>query len=322
MQTTHQWSVFKVGSAALLGAILSFGYNFWFNRVNLHRNYLCWRYAVTLISCLKEGPFDFVSEVEGIRYEGNTGNFIDSFILYHGAFERHILFFLRDTMTEVYSNQGVFVDVGANTGQHSLYLSRYASEVHAFEPWEPVVKRFRRMVHLNRIKNIVIHPVGLGERSLKMPFYKPPGWNLGTGSFVDGFKPDNSYAGDLEIQAGDDALEKAGLNSVAVIKIDIEGYEKFALRGLHRTLWKHRPIVAFELTVDPAATTTIKTREELVSLFPESYDFLVFSNTSDSAAGMYLLQSMDGAIRFDSKEQYDLVAYPMEKHILRAGPSN
>jgi hypothetical protein len=80
--------------------------------------------------------------------------------------------------------------------------------------------------------------------------------------------------------------------------------------------------VAFELTVDPGATTTIKTREELASLFPESYDFLVFSNTGDSATGAYVLRSMDGAIRFDSKEQYDVVAYPIEKHIRRAGPSN
>jgi len=145
------------------------------------------------------------------------------------------------------------LDIGANTGQHSLFMSRYAKEIHAFEPWEPVIKRFRRMVEHNHIKNIVIHPFGLGDENSKEPFFRPPDINLGMGSFVEGFQENNSYEGELEIRIGDEALQKAGVMSVSLIKMDIEGYEKPALKGLRRTLQRHRPIVEFELSVDPRA---------------------------------------------------------------------
>ena len=66
----------------------------------------------------------------------------------------------------------------------------------------------------------MIHSAGLG-----MPFNRPRfESNLGTGSFVDGFKPDNAYFGEFEIQVGDEALENAGVQCVVLITIDIEGY--------------------------------------------------------------------------------------------------
>lgn len=78
---------------------------------------------------------------------------------------------------------------------------------------------------------------------------------------------------------------KAGVSSVALIKIDIEGYEKPALKGLHRALQTHRPVVEFELTIDPKNVVSIKSKDELVSLFPEGYEFLVFSDKNDPSSG-------------------------------------
>jgi FkbM family methyltransferase len=301
--------------AAFLTLALCFGYTFIFSQKRLRDTYLCWRHAISFTSCFNDKPFDFVTNIEGIRYEGNTGNLIDAWILYFGAFEKDILFFLRDAIRSANSGPGVFVDVGANTGQHSLFMSRYATEVHAFEPWEPVLKRFRRMVEINHIKNIVIHPVGLGDENSKKPFFRPGANNLGMGSFVENFKPDNSYEGELEIQVGDEALAKAGVKSVTLIKMDIEGYEKLALKGLHKTLLKDRPIVEFELTVDPKSAVSIKSTEELFGLFPDNYKFLVFNdNLINRLSGKYILESIDKIIRFDVAEQHDIIAYPIEKN--------
>jgi FkbM family methyltransferase len=306
--------VFKLSGAALLTLSLCFSYTFLFARSRLDGTYRCWRYAVSIVSCFINKPFDFISDLDGVRYQGNTGNYIDAAILYRGAYEKDILFFLRDAMTAAYSGRGVFVDIGANTGQHSLFMSRYATEVHAFEPWEPVLKRFRRMVENNHIKNIVIHPVGLGNQNAKKPFFKPPSSNLGTGSFVEGFRSENSAEGQLEIQIGDDALAKAAVESVALIKMDIEGYEKLALKGLQETLRKDRPIVEFELTTAPKGAVSIKSKEELVALFPNDYEFLVFRNDrAHRWSGTYALEPMGNLIRFDLAMQRDIVAYPVEK---------
>jgi FkbM family methyltransferase len=303
----------KLSLAALLTLVLSVASLYLIDRQRFFWNYRCWQQAVTVSSCFHRGYFDFVADLNGLRYEGNTNNFVDSHIFFYGAFEKPVLYFLRDIMTSVYSNQGVFLDIGANTGQHSLFMSRYVKEIHAFEPWEPVIKRFRRMVENNHIKNIVIHPFGLGDENSKKPFFKPPDNNLGTGSFVEGFKEDNAIEGELEIRTGDDALEKAGVTSVALIKMDIEGYEKPALKGLRRTLQAHRPIVEFELSVDPKRPISIKSQDELTSLFPEKYEFLVFSEKNDPSTGAYLLEPSTEKLRFDTELQFDVVAYPIEK---------
>lgn len=294
------------------------------DRERFYWYYRCWQQAVTLSSCFRGGEFDFVTDLNGARYEGKTGNYIDRHVFFYGAFEKPILYFLRDTMKSAYSNQGIFLDIGANTGQYSLFMSPYAKEIHAFEPWEPVIRRFRRMVENNHIKNIVIHPFGLGDENSKKLFFKPPGNNPATGSFVEGFRQDNSVEGELEIRTGDDALEKAGVSSVALIKMDIEGYEKPALKGLRRMLHAHRPIVEFELSADPKSPVSIKNKDELIALFPEKYEFLVFSDKNDPSTGTYFLQPIGEIVRFDTAKQYDMVAYPKEKEksIFLKGPQS
>lgn len=257
-----------------------------------------------------------------MRVDGNMVNLVDRNIFYYGAFEKPNLFVLRDLMHATPGGPGTFIDIGANTGQHSLFMSAYAKQIHAFEPWEPVLRRFRHMVEINGIKNIMIHPYGLGDEKSQKPFFKPPDKNLGAGSFVDGFNRENAPAGVLEIEKGDDAFVKEKITSVAVIKMDIEGYEKLALLGLQRTLIKHRPSLLFELTTDPDSPVSIKEKSELQALFPEQYEFLVLSEKSDLLTGDYILEPLDGIVRFDRAAQHDLVAYPVERKnsVLLRGP--
>ena len=61
---------------------------------------------------------------------------------------------------------GVFVDVGANTGLHSLYMSKHASTVHAFEPYEPVLARLRAAIARNEIGNIYCPPTSITIKGL------------------------------------------------------------------------------------------------------------------------------------------------------------
>ena len=314
--------VIKLSIAAFLTLVICAAILYAYDRDRFYSNYRCWRLAVTPSVCLKGGTFDFDADLYGSRYRGNTANYVDRHIFFYGAFEKPILFFLRDVMSSAYSNRGVFLDIGANTGQHSLFMSKHATEIHAFEPWEPVLKRFKRMVEINKLTNIVIHPFGFGYVNSKKPFFKPPDNNLGMGSFVSNFSEHNSYEGELEIQIGDDALKRAGLASVAVIKMDIEGYEKPALKGLRQTLLTSRPIVEFELSIDPKSPVSIKSKDELTSLFPDKYEFLVFSEKNNAWTGEYFLQPITDVLQFDRPQQYDVVAYPLErkKNIPLIGP--
>jgi hypothetical protein len=88
----------------------------------------------------------FRADFFGLKYEGNLKNNIEFSIYFYGAFEKPLLFFLRDALASLanasaHKSPSCFCDIGANIGQHSLYMSQFAAAVHAFEPFDEVSKK-------------------------------------------------------------------------------------------------------------------------------------------------------------------------------------
>lgn len=268
---------------------------------------------------LTEGAHQFEADIEGVRYIGETGSDIDNMIYHFGAFEPDVLHFLRDSLLEIFGDDGVFLDIGANTGQHSLYMSRFAGEVHAVEPYPPVLKRFHEMIVLNRFENIRVHPVGFSDVAGSFPFFAPPDNNLGLGTFSEEMSVQNHKAGDLPLVVGDVYLAEAGIERIDLIKLDIEGFERHALIGLENTLARDRPIVVLELNSSEGA---FQSREQLLSVFPPGYEFWKFRPAyygislgnwryvfGPGVHGRYGLNRFD----FDFNEQINMAATPVEK---------
>ena len=215
--------------------------------------------------------------------------------------------FLRDTLTS-FGHDSVLIDVGANTGTYSVFASKYAKVVHAFEPYPLILPRLRQLIEENSIGNIVVHPVGLGATELELPFTPPPDDNLGMASFVPGFVQGKGDQIKLRIVPGDTYFPKAGITRVDFIKMDIEGYEKQALAGLQGMLRRYRPVVLMEVSINPALPNLFKSLQELHSAFPNHYDF--FEITGRDIGG-YRLQ--DFRPSFDRASQFNIVARPNEK---------
>ena len=261
------------------------------------------------IEDIQKREIDFIIDFFGFRYQGNTSYAIDAHIYLYGAYEKPELFFLRNTLTSL-GPDAVFVDVGANTGQHSLFASLHAGKVHAIEPYPPLLPRLKALVDDNNIDNITIHPVGLGEEAAEIPFYSPPEGNLATGSFVQGFFTNLDEDLSLRIVSGDVYFPQVGIRRVDCIKMDIEAFEKPALAGLRKTLQDQRPILLMELTVDSELEETFKSFQELKEALPENYDFLLLTD-KDLLSGAYRLIPFRPSFR--GKRQYNIVAYPNEK---------
>lgn len=268
-------------------------------------------------------PIDFTVDFFGMKYQGNSANMIDSNVLYFGAYEKDILFLMRDIMLSIGTDDSVFVDIGANKGQHSLFMSKYANVIHAFEPYERVLKDFRSHIKLNNIENIIIHPVGLGDKEEKITFFEPPENNLGTGTFVESYLEDKTKGGQMQIVTGDAALNDIDADRIDLIKMDIEGYEKPALKGLRNTLEVSRPFVVIEISIDPEIDIFFKSMDELKAAFPIDYGFVTFvKRIKNRKSGRYEFVSFNGD--FSQQGFYNLVAYPEEKvtHIqLKRGTS-
>jgi hypothetical protein len=62
----------------------------------------------------------------------------------------------------------------------------------------------------------------------------------------------------------------------------------------------------------PTEVVTFKSREDVFSLFPKDYKFVVFDK-GDSYTGSYELVEMNRVINFGMISRYDVVAYPAER---------
>ncbi len=155
-------------------------------------------------------------------------------------------FWERDEMAVMaahFLRGGVFVDIGANVGNHTLYAALFmgASRVIAFEPNPPAMTLLRANVALNGLDTTVdLTHLGWGMSDVEGAGFSTvtKRANLGATRLVaDG-------QGGIPVRTGDVML--AG-QRVDFIKLDIEGMEMQALRGLHATISSHRPPVFLEL---------------------------------------------------------------------------
>ncbi|MBL4581333.1 MAG: FkbM family methyltransferase [Gammaproteobacteria bacterium] len=223
----------------------------------------------------------FSADFFGLQYEGNLNNSVEFALFYMGAFEKPLLFFLRDTMQllrqSTNGSRQSFFDIGANIGQHSLFMSLHADQVHAFEPYCVVSQKLERHIELNEIGNIQLHKVGLSNQQEELDFYAPTGRNQGIGSFDAGtVSKGNKKLGKLALVRGDDYLAQNKLQDIALLKIDVEGFEKNVVTGLRETLEKSRPVIVVEVTY--GNSLSFASFDELKAALPTDYLLFRFNN--------------------------------------------
>ena len=268
-----------------------------------------------------DAPFE--ADFFGLRYQGNLSNGIEFALYYYGAFEKPLLFFLRDALLKLQKSRGAdacFCDIGANIGQHSLFMSQYGAAVHAFEPFDAVRARLEHHIQLNQLRNITVHPIGLGRETHHQTFYAPTGSNQGVGSFIeDSQQKGNEAIGDLQIFNGDDYFGQQGIVNPVLIKIDVEGLEKEVLEGLQSTLGRVRPVIAVEVSYGESRSFT--SRESLLAILPADYLIYRFDTRKADGStarrrgsrakrtGAYRLIAMN---EWYAKDQDDLVLVPAE----------
>ncbi|WP_287963039.1 FkbM family methyltransferase [Alcanivorax sp.] len=208
--------------------------------------------------------YPFETEVFGMRYAGNLQDYVDRCVYFFGGYEKSLLSLLRGKAEEI--PDAVFVDVGANVGQHTLFMSRFCREVHAFEPLPMNLQRLETNIRLNGISNVRLHPCGLGNVTGSFPFHVPSEDNLGIGAFLDAEHGVPSGATEkLPVAVADDYFPEHKIRP-DIIKIDVEGFEARVLAGMQEVLKVFRPVVVLEFSM--MLRDQLKDKAELERLFP------------------------------------------------------
>lgn len=163
-------------------------------------------------------------------------DFIGEEIFSFGVYERAEIQIITNIL-DFNTYQHTMLDVGANIGNHAVYFSNIFNKVICYEV-NPYIFSVLKINTCSK-KNIEINNWGLSNTT-RSGFLSIPENNFGGASVVD-TKGENTIS--VELKKGDDYIEDA----FALIKIDIEGHEVMALKGLGLSISKNKPIICFEL---------------------------------------------------------------------------
>jgi len=142
---------------------------------------------------------------------------------------------------------GTVLDVGANIGNHSTWFSHFFRQVVAFEPNPVCVRLFEASVIMNRLSNVLLVAHALSDRDGQALLHANLHGNLGGSSLDQSAQAGATQSFPIRLLRGDDALAQVtDLPPVRLIKLDVEGHEHAALRGLEHTLRNDQPLVLFE----------------------------------------------------------------------------
>jgi FkbM family methyltransferase len=185
----------------------------------------------------------------------------------------------------------VFVDVGAHIGTHTVYAlrsGRFARAV-AFEP----APRNARLLAMNLEANgfaklATIVPKAAGDRPGAAVLHLHP---RNTGAHAIGAPPSVDGQGylDVPVVRVEDELAALGVaaDKVALVWVDVEGYEPQAIDGLTGLMARATPI-AFEFT---PSRYTDATRQQLVELLVRHYTTVHSLGRGDATAPIAALKS-------------------------------
>lgn len=191
----------------------------------------------------QSGSFVYRTQ-SGLMFELQPNEYVDRFIAVEGIYERRFLSYLHSVLKP----HSVMLDIGANIGNHAIYLAGKCSDIHCFEPNPHVANRLRHNISLNSLAHkISVHEFGLGSEDQMLPFLENVDGNLGASYFAQSDEiPAGHEVKHLQVRQALQAVAELNLDRIDYIKIDVEGMEEAVLTALQPIIAQHRPLVTFE----------------------------------------------------------------------------
>jgi FkbM family methyltransferase len=183
----------------------------------------------------------------------------------------------QSVLAQLARDSHCFVDAGAYAGIYTLLACAANQDLRAvaIEPNPLTLPKLRANIAANALTGRVeVAPYALGDEPREATFYASKA-NATASSLLslDG------QAVTVEVKRGDDIL--AG-RWVDLMKVDVEGFELQALRGMARTLGQHHPSVIIECLGDE---TFPAVREELARHDYGHFYYLSPDGVVDTATG-------------------------------------
>jgi FkbM family methyltransferase len=208
---------------------------------------------------------------------------------------------IHDVIRAIYQYRtGTFVDGGANIGKIliSLFLFDRSIPYIAFEPNINCCFYVSRLIAENRLPSHFVFPVGLSDQA-----------GVATLSFGEDFDVSATAVDDLRQASPDRRSTKIVVErgdrfltgeKVAVVKLDIEGGELAALRGMSETIATSRPVMMIEILDFEGLLATVadvrRRNARAIGQFLAERDYALFRMTSGLTLAPMQLPKLDEAL--------------------------
>jgi FkbM family methyltransferase len=218
---------------------------------------------------------------------------------------------VTNILTEILNSGDVFLDLGANIGYFSLLAAsivRVSGKVISFEPNTQNLQLLYASILENKLKNIIVYPFAASDSARIMKLT-----SFGSNGFLETPQSSLTNAQFLQSVIVDELLQNE--ESINVVKMDIEGYEPLALRGMDKIIKKHKPIIITEFSPwHIKHRTQIEPEEYLKQLTQYGYDLYII----EPSGRFTLASNTDFVMNFwgkfsNDKQHLDLIAQPFAR---------
>jgi FkbM family methyltransferase len=189
-------------------------------------------------------------------------------LFWYGYYEKPVARLL-ERLTE---RNGIILDIGANIGYFTLIAAKKAKagKVFSFEPVKELFQSLQKNVDENNLYNVDINQVAIGEDDKDGVIFISGSENLGMSSL----RPPENFAGVSQpvktICIDNWAIEK-NIQTIDIIKLDVEGSELLALKGMDQTITTFKPVLIVEINPDTLAYFNLVPSDVSIYLNSKNY---------------------------------------------------
>ena len=243
-------------------------------------------YRRLLFACFHEHklPHDIICTTKGLQLTLRSDSVLAESLFVGAGFEE-----VETTLLCRLAKPGMnVIDVGANIGLYTVMLGKLVGQtgcVWSFEPFPQSVNYLKKNIELNKLSNVkVMENAVADEDGIRDFFVFPEGCDV-YNSLGATIRPEEGLQAIRKIPVAvaslDSIADKVGIETVDLMKVDVEGAEELVLKGARRLIMRSPNIQILLEIYGPSAKQCGCSADRIIQMLKE-LGFTMFSVASGS----------------------------------------